>query len=758
MSKIADERNARLEAILEAAVDGIITIDSAGLIEDVNPAAQAMFGYSAGELIGRNVKILMPEPFRQEHDAYVKRYLETAEKKIIGIGREAVGLRRDGSTFPIDLAVSEFLVGEEKHFAGIVKDLTERVAAEAAATRLGRIIEDSTNEVYVFAADTMRFLMVNRGARRNLGYSIHELQSLTPVDIKPDYSTEEFERLIQPLRQGVRERIEFRTVHRRKDGTTYDVDVRLQLSTRETPPAFVAIIEDITSQRQANEALRLRENAIAATDSGILITDPNQDDGLIVYANPAVEQMTGYSVAELIGRNARMLQGDDRDQPELEQIRAALKSGCPVHVVVRNYRKDGKQYLADLRITPIRDDEGRITHFVCVMTDVTERRALEDQFRHSQRLDAVGQLTGGIAHDFNNLLTVIIGNNELLEARLENDAALELLQEAQEAAELGATLTDRLLTFARRQPLAPQVVNLNEHVLNLMELLRRTLGEAIDLSTVLAGDLWSTLADPGQIENVVLNLALNARDAMQGSGRLMIETTNTQIDQDYAAKEVGLAAGDYTLLSVSDTGCGMSDEEKARAFEPFFTTKPPGRGSGLGLSMIYGFAKSSGGHVSIYSEQDVGTTINLFLPRDMTVEPQRPTVEAPVAGTKGNGEIVLVVEDDERVRRLSVKRLTDLGYSILEAPDGPSAMAILETEPGVDLLFTDLVMPGGMSGHDLCERAKAMKPAIKVVVTSGYTEDFVRHETGLYGNTIMLRKPYRVADLAQAISQALDAD
>jgi PAS domain S-box-containing protein len=758
MNKNAEDRNARLEAILEAAVDGIITIDSAGLIEDVNPAVLAMFGYTADELIGQNVKILMPEPFGRAHDGYVERYLATAEKKIIGIGREATGRRKDGSTFPIDLAVSEFLIAGKKYFAGIVKDLTERVAAEAMATRLGRIIEDSTNEVYVFAADTLKFLMVNHGARRNLGYNSEELRELTPADIKPEYSLQEFVRLIEPLRHGDRERIEFQTVHRRKDGTTYNVDVRLQLSTRETPPVFVAIIEDITSQRQANEALRLRESAIVATDSGILITDPNQDDNPIVFANPAVEKMTGYSRAELIGRNARMLQGKDHDQPELKQIHAAMQTGNPVHVVVRNYRKDGKLFLADIRITPIRDNDIRITHFVCVLTDVTERRALEEQFRHSQRLDAVGQLTGGIAHDFNNLLTVIIGNNELLEARLEKEGDLELLQEAQEAAELGATLTDRLLTFARRQPLAPQVVNLNEHVLNLMELLRRTLGEAIDLSTVLASDLWPTLADPGQIENVLLNLALNARDAMQGTGRLMIETTNAVIDNDYAAKEIGLTPGDFTLLSVSDTGCGMSDEEKAHAFEPFFTTKPPGSGSGLGLSMIYGFAKSSGGHVSIYSEQGVGTTINLYLPKDMSVEPARAVAEAPVAGAPGNGEVILVVEDDERVRRLSVKRLKELGYNILEASDGPSALTILETEPDIDLLFTDLVMPGGMSGHELSERAKALRPVIKILVTSGYTEDFVRHETGLYGSTIMLRKPYRTVDLAKAISQTLDID
>ena len=403
----------------------------------------------------------------------------------------------------MSLAVSEFLVGEDKHFTGIVKDLTARVAAEAMSTRLGRIIEDSINEVYVFEADTLKFILVNRRARRNLGYSFQELQSLTPADIKPEYTHEQFAQLIEPLRRGDQERLQFQTVHQRKDGTIYDADVRLQFSVTEAVPVYVAIIEDVSSQRQATETLRLRESAIAATDSGILITDAREDDDPIVYANPAVERMTGYTMSEMMGRNPRMFQGADCDQPELGQIRTALASGEPVHVELRNHHKDGSLFLVDVRITPIRDEDGAITHFVGIQTDVTERKALEDQYRHSQRLDAIGQLTGGVAHDFNNLLTVIMGNIELLEPRLTNDDDRELLLEVQEAAELGATLTDRLLSFSRRQPLEPRAVDVNELVLGLTELLRRTLGEAIDLSTVLAGDLWQTRIDPGQVENAV---------------------------------------------------------------------------------------------------------------------------------------------------------------------------------------------------------------------------------------------------------------
>ncbi len=625
----AENRASRLQAIISTAVDAIVMSDDRGIIEEVNPAAEAMFGYRAEEMIGKNVSLLMPEPYHDAHDGYLQAYLTSGQAKIIGIGREVVALRKSGSTFPAHLSVSEVTVAGRRYFTGILHDRTERTKAEAVKTRLGRIIEDSVNEVFVFDADSLRFLMVNRGARENLGFSAEDLGAMTPVDIKPDHDAASFEALLAPLRAGERDLVEFETRHKRKDGSHYEVAVRLQLMPAETPPVFVAIIED-----------------------------------------------------------------------------------------------------------------------------VTERKHHEAQLRHAQRMDVVGQLTGGVAHDFNNLLTVITGNLEMLEPRLTDDKQREFVEQAQEAAELGATLTARLLAFARRQTLEPRTIDLNDLVLGMAELLRRTLGEAIQINTVLGNRLWQTRADPGQVENALLNLCLNARDAMPQGGSLTIETSNEVLDADTLEQGLEVAAGPFALLSVSDNGTGMPPEIRDRVFEPFFTTKETGTGTGLGLSMVYGFAKQSGGHTAIYSEFGQGTTVNLYLPALEEPEAAEDTGSAQTEPAGGE-ELILVVEDDERVRRISVARLTDLGYRVLEADSGQAGLALLARHPEIGLLFTDVVMPGGMNGPDLAREARRSRPDLPVLFTTGYAEAGAQEAGLLDDGALMLRKPYRTADLAGKLREAL---
>jgi CheY-like chemotaxis protein len=370
-------------------------------------------------------------------------------------------------------------------------------------------------------------------------------------------------------------------------------------------------------------------------------------------------------------------------------------------------------------------------------------------------MEAVGQLTGGVAHDFNNLLTVILGNLELLEPRLADTLSQSLAGEAREAAEMGARLTDRLLTFARRQRLETQSLNLNEFVLGLTELLRRTIGTPIDLSTALAPDLWHTVADPGQVESAVVNLVINARDAMPNGGRLVIETFNATVDPADIANIPGMAPGDYVVLSVADTGHGMAPEVRARAFEPFFTTKPAGKGSGLGLATIYGFARQSGGNVTIYSELGLGTTFNLYLPRAAREPAAEAAARAVPKADAGRGETVLVVEDDDRVRRLTARRLEELGYRVLEARHGAEALGVLETTPGVDIVFSDLVMPGGMSGFDLARQVRQRWPAARIVLTSGYSAELMSQADIAQLDLEVLRKPYRQSELARAFRTAL---
>ncbi len=380
---------------------------------------------------------------------------------------------------------------------------------------------------------------------------------------------------------------------------------------------------------------------------------------------------------------------------------------------------------------------------------------LNARLLQSQRLEAIGQLTGGVAHDFNNLLTVVLGNADLLaEASADDPVRRQLAEMIVEAAQRGASLTQQLLAFARKQPLAPSEVDVNQRVAALDPMLRRTLGEHIEIELVRGAGLWPALVDPAQLENALLNLCLNARDAMPSGGKLTLETANAALDAQYAAQHPDVQAGQYVMLAVSDTGCGIDPALLPRVFEPFFTTKEKGKGTGLGLAMVYGFARQSAGHVSIYSEPGHGTTVKLYLPRGSGARPAaaEPHIETAV---RGGAETVLVVEDDDAVRQLACHELRTLGYRVLEAASGAKALPLIDGEEIIDLLFTDVVMPGGMSGRQLADEARRLRPGLRVLYTSGYTENAIVHHGRLDPGVQLLAKPYRRADLARAIRQAL---
>ncbi len=384
-----------------------------------------------------------------------------------------------------------------------------------------------------------------------------------------------------------------------------------------------------------------------------------------------------------------------------------------------------------------------------------ERRKTEAQLRQSQKMEAVGKLTGGVAHDFNNLLQVIAGNLQLLQRDVAgNERALARVQTATRAVERGAKLASQLLSFARRQPLQPLVVNLSRLVRGMDDMLRRTLGEEVELETVAAGGLWNTAIDPNQLENVIINLAVNARDAMNNAGKLTIEVGNTVLDERYCRQHPEVLPGHYVLLAVSDTGGGMSPEVLERAFEPFFTTKAEGRGTGLGLSMVYGFVKQSGGHIKIYSELGHGTTIKLYMPRALEAEASEAQVlTGPI---EGGTETILVVEDDAEVRATVVEMVGELGYRVLKAVDAQSALIILQSGVPVDLLFTDVVMPGTVRSPDLARQARVLHPDIEVLFTSGYTENAIVHGGRLDAGVQLLSKPYSREDLARKLRQLIN--
>jgi signal transduction histidine kinase/ActR/RegA family two-component response regulator len=407
------------------------------------------------------------------------------------------------------------------------------------------------------------------------------------------------------------------------------------------------------------------------------------------------------------------------------------------------------------RAVVLRDATGRACRMVGSIVDITEQREFDQRLRQAQKLEAVGQLTGGVAHDFNNLLTIILGNAELLAEALETQGELRTMAEmVVTAAERGAELTRRLLAFARRQALEPRAIDVGALAAGMQEMLRRTLGEQVQVAVRRAPDGWLAEVDPGQLEVALLNLAINARDAMPGGGRLTIETGNAWLDEATAARQADVRPGPYVTLSVSDTGCGMPEEVAARAFEPFFTTKDVGKGSGLGLSMVYGFIRQSGGHARIYSEPGRGTVVRLYLPRAACPGPAPPaTTEAHLP--RGH-EHILVVEDDPMVREHATALLLGLGYRVTAAEDGQSALARLRQAPDIALMFTDVVMPGGLHGADLAEVAQAMRPRLKVLLASGYAEQADAHRNRPEPAAQLLGKPYRRQELAVKIRRALD--
>lgn len=375
---------------------------------------------------------------------------------------------------------------------------------------------------------------------------------------------------------------------------------------------------------------------------------------------------------------------------------------------------------------------------------------MQEVLRQAQKMEAVGQLTGGIAHDFNNLLQVIGGNLQLLSRDVAGNPRAELkLDHALEGVSRAARLTSQLLAFSRRQPLEPRVVNLSVLVRGMDDLLRRTLGEAVEVETVASGGLWNTLVDPSQVENALLNLAINARDAMDGRGKLTIEVGNASLDEQYASSHAEVEPGQYVLVAVSDTGCGMTPEVAERVFEPFFSTKPEGKGTGLGLSMVFGFVKQSGGHIKIYSEVGHGTTIKIYLPR--TQQPQDVIDPIDTAPVTGGDEVVLLVEDDDSVRETVAQLLRELGYSVLKARDAAAALTIIESGAHIDVLFTDVVMPGELRSPDLAKRATDRLPGLKVLFTSGYTANAIVHGGRLDAGVQLLTKPYSREALARKL-------
>jgi len=498
--------------------------------------------------------------------------------------------------------------------------------------------------------------------------------------------------------------------------------------------------------------LRLRDRAIRAVSQGICITDPRQPDNPMVFISPAFERMTGYSSADALGRNSRFLQGPETDTTVTAELRDAIRErrGCTVDIL--NYRKDGTPFWNELTIAPVVDEQGVLTHFVGVQADVTERRRLEHHLRQAQKMEAVGQLASGVAHDFNNLLTVIGGCSELLlDVLAPNDPSRELVLDIRHAGERGSTLTAQLLLFSRKQVVTQVVLDLNAAVSASDKLLRRVIGEDIMLRTQVSEHIWPVKADAGHIEQILINLAVNGRDAMPNGGSLTVATANLTTEA-----QNGIPAGEYVVLDVVDTGSGMDERTRKQIFEPFFTTKLPGKGTGLGLATVRSIVDQSHGFIAVESAPGTGTRFRIYFPREHSatelIEAPRKLFTIP-RGT----ETVLLVEDDPAVRALGARILRRSGYTVIEATDGGDALSVSRAHHGViHLLLSDVVMPR-LGGRLLAEALLAERPECRVLFLSGYPDDDVlRH--GIIGSEVaFLQKPYTPLSLAQKVRAVLDA-
>jgi len=504
---------------------------------------------------------------------------------------------------------------------------------------------------------------------------------------------------------------------------------------------------------------RFRLLVESVTDYAIYMLDP---DGHVINWNPGAARAKGYAPHEIIGRHFSTFYTPEDKAAEIPQraLRIAIETG-KFEAEGWRVRKDGSRFWASAILNAIKGPDGQILGFAKVTRDLTERRAAEERARQAQKMEGVGQLTGGVAHDFNNLLTIIIGNLETLQRNVRRpDLDIDRLERSVDNAMRGArraeSLTQRLLAFSRQQPLDPKPIDLGRLVTGMSDLLRRTLGEQITIETVLSGNVWRALADPNQIELAILNLAVNARDAMPSGGKLTLETANVHLDEKYASSQAEVVPGQYVMLAVTDNGSGMTPEVKAKAFDPFFTTKDIGHGTGLGLSQVYGFIKQSRGHVKIYSEIGEGSTIKLYLPRAHAVSAEEDVdVAQPVSGSQD--ETILVVEDDPDVRTYSCETLAELGYTVVAAENGAAALRLLASNPQVNVLFSDIGLPGGMNGRQLSEEARKLRPDLKVLFTTGYARNAIVHDGRLDPGVELITKPFTQAALAEKLRNILDA-
>jgi len=743
-------------ALVEDSSDGIALIDREGRITYESPSATGILGYTPEERLGQSaLEMIHPD----DVDTARQAFLDCAALPGARVVAEFRARHRDHSwRFLEAIGVNHFedpLVGA---LVATYRDITERKLAERrlreSEERYRSLFESNPSPMFLYDVQTLRFLAVNDAAVDNYGYSREEFLAMTIREIRPPEDVPLLLHRLKSLPPGRHRDGPFR--HRRKDGTIFDVETFADTISLEGWIARVVLVNDITEQKRGAEALAKSEERyrrfFEEDLAGVVITTP---EGALVDCNLAFARILGFADVDQAKAHDLRTFYLDAENRELLLERVNKERQAEIYEVEARSR-DGLRINLTVKAVGSFDENGELRELKSYLFDVTERKKLEEQLRQSQKIEAVGRLAGGIAHDFNNLLTAILGYSSLMLKRMgERDPLRRNLLEIRKAGDRAASLTHQLLAFSRKQVLLPEILDLNTVVSGLDGMLRRLIGEDIDLVTILHPGLGKVRADPGQMEQVIVNLAVNARDAMPLGGKLTIEAQNIILDDSFVHEHVGAQPGPYVILSVRDTGAGMDRETREHIFEPFFTTKGPGKGTGLGLATVYGIVKQSGGYIAVSSEPGRGTSFEVYLPRVPAGD--EASLRSPQdLRVKHGSETVLLVEDEDTVRGLARTILEDCGYRVLVATRGAEALRIAESHLGpIHLMLTDVVMPG-MSGSELAERLCPSYPGMRLLYMSGYTDEAILPHGVLEPGGAFLQKPFTPEALAGKVREVLD--
>jgi len=741
-------------ALVEHSSDAVALLDETGAITYVSQAATRLLGYGVPELTGTNAMgFLHPDDL-----ALTQRLCrQLLDQPGTPFRTELRARHKDGSYHLVEAVAVNRL--DDPAVGAVVanwRDITERLRAEEL---LKQVIDADPSLVFVKDWDG-KFTLVNKAVAQLYATSPEELLGKSDADFNRNqaevahYLGDDRE-VMSSLRPKLIPEEPVTNPHTGETRWFQTVKVPL-VSADGRAHQVLGVATDITDRKRTEAALRNSEESHRSLVDGVRdVIFALSPGGEVTSLNPAFEEMTGFPPADWVGRPFEAFVHPDDVPLALDLFGRVLQGEPRPTIQFRILTKAGTYRVAEFSATAQRRD-GRLTGILGIGRDVTERLGLEQQLRQAQKMEAVGRLAGGIAHDFNNILTAITGHADLLLEDLgHHDPRRTDVDEIRRSAERAAGLTRQLLAFSRQQVLQPKVVDLNALVLDMDKLLRRLIGEDVELATALDPTLGRVTADPGQLEQVIVNLAVNARDAMPQGGKLTLETRNIDLDSSYTLEHSLVKPGPYVQLTVSDSGIGMDEETQAHAFEPFFTTKPRGQGTGLGLAMVYGTVKQSGGFIWVYSEPGHGATFKIYLPRvDAPVESATPP--APVERPPRGSETVLLAEDEPAVRAIAQQVLERQGYTVLAAPSGADALALAAQHGAtIDLLLTDVVMPG-MSGRDLADRLTAQRPGIRVLYISGYTDNAIVRHGMLEPGLAYLQKPFRPDALVRKVRDVLD--